>query len=763
MKLELLSVVALAAAPCQGEIWAYPESQTDEMVSAGDLTNRADGEDGPSCKRKTLQIPNHGAFTCMTVGRGLCKDNGGILGEWRFGVAGEIQRPAQIARNGKCSQPTSYAGVYDEHNNFFPLSGPTWRDTEGNVCKVSENTKGMFGFNDLGKAIVNECDYAGVTHVCVGENNSKDKSKLSEERPYLFFFDENSQEFLYQLVCDGIGKQGKLPRLRMVDNDAIANQTHVEFPIDVAKFKKGASNMANDDALWKVIMDWNGAGLDASLVSSSPDYCTEYVEPTRKACFEKGADCDGIKTMEDFVTDDCDCPTGDCEPGQAPAPVEELAEPTDPVCETQTFTGAFVPGFPHTAMRGSTDEIHQFFSKGPLPKGLKVRFDVEVYPLNELDESKSESLNFNVMGVQDDAPYPTPDEAIYWLGNIQRMPSFTTSTLEVTTETDLAFLEVFNAGSDEVSYYVTISYPDGCSGDASFEYVHDGMARPMEKDEERPAFIADFLASLEAAPEQEVFELPAEEITEPNEEISDPLPPPPAPMEMEPEEEEVVELPTETVEEEEEALLLPEEPTELVMAAEEETAEPIEPVCETQTFTGAFVPGFTHNSLTGSTDKVHQFFSKGLLPTGLKVKVDVEVYPLNELDESKSESLNFNVMGVQDDAPYPPPSDSIYWLGNVQQESFTTGTLEVTTESGLAFLEVFNAGNDEVSYYITISYPDGCTGDASFEYIHDGMVRSVQNDEERPAFIADFLASLEAAPEPEFELPTEEEPAIEEP
>ena len=186
-------------------------------------------------------------------------------------------------------------------------------------------------------------------------------------------------------------------------------------------------------------------------------------------------------------------------------------------------------------------------------------------------------------------------------------------------------------------------------------------------------------------------------------------------------------------------------------------------MCETQTFTGAFVPGFTHNSLTGSTDAVHQFFSKGFLPTGLKVKVDVEVYPLNELDESKSESLNFNVMGVQDDAPYPPPPDSIYWLGNVQQESFTTGTLEVTTESGLAFLEVFNVGNDEVSYYITISYPDGCTGDASFEYIHDGMVRSVQNDEERPAFIAEFLASLEAAPEPEFELPTEEEPAIEEP
>ena len=42
-----------------------------------------------------------------------------------------------------------------------------------------------------------------VTHVCIGEEQGFDPNKFSEERPYMFFYDEKSQTRVGELTCDG--------------------------------------------------------------------------------------------------------------------------------------------------------------------------------------------------------------------------------------------------------------------------------------------------------------------------------------------------------------------------------------------------------------------------------------------------------------------------------------------------------------------------------------------------------------------------------
>jgi len=42
-----------------------------------------------------------------------------------------------------------------------------------------------------------------VTHVCIGEDQGFDPNKFSEERPYMFFYDEKSQTRVGELICDG--------------------------------------------------------------------------------------------------------------------------------------------------------------------------------------------------------------------------------------------------------------------------------------------------------------------------------------------------------------------------------------------------------------------------------------------------------------------------------------------------------------------------------------------------------------------------------
>ena len=58
---------------------------------------------GVGCDNKRLKIPDHGEYICMSVGEGICRDNGGYFGEWRFGVE-EIDR-FTCNFSGICPQP----------------------------------------------------------------------------------------------------------------------------------------------------------------------------------------------------------------------------------------------------------------------------------------------------------------------------------------------------------------------------------------------------------------------------------------------------------------------------------------------------------------------------------------------------------------------------------------------------------------------------------------------------------------------------------
>ena len=72
MKFSLQTLVAAVTVSSTSAMWGYWVPPLDEP--------------GVSCEHKRIKIPDHGEYTCMTVGTGICRDNGGYFGEWRFGV-----------------------------------------------------------------------------------------------------------------------------------------------------------------------------------------------------------------------------------------------------------------------------------------------------------------------------------------------------------------------------------------------------------------------------------------------------------------------------------------------------------------------------------------------------------------------------------------------------------------------------------------------------------------------------------------------------
>jgi hypothetical protein len=185
----------------------------------------------------------------------------------------------------------------------YPVTGTTFTDREtGEICK-----------NGYGEAI-RGCNYAGTTHICISEDIEFDPNRYSNERPYMFFYDEKKHQYLYQLVCDGIGEEGKLPELKMVNQEDLAGATYVNYPVDIVKFKKGATPDKDDsNELWKMYMDWNGfddpetrrIGKLASFISvAHPKFCKEYVSRTDKACWKE--ECDDVETPENYELDNCE-------------------------------------------------------------------------------------------------------------------------------------------------------------------------------------------------------------------------------------------------------------------------------------------------------------------------------------------------------------------------------------------------------------------------------------------------------------------------
>ena len=252
----------------------------------------------------------------MEVGKGICRDNGGNFGEWRFGidtVAGpntpDINENWTYRCPLQCPDESTYPSIIDPATKSYPLIGPYIYATgvgptrAGETCKVD------------GEASPADCRYAGTTHVCIGENTEDDPNKFTNERPYMFFYDEKRHEFLYQLVCDGAGELGKLPQIKMVNNEDLATKTYVNYPVDIAKFKKGATADPSDvNELWDIFVDWNGyvdpvtrrIGKLAAFTKFQNNFCTEYVEATSTACWEKCANCANLQTSDsDDLKFDC--------------------------------------------------------------------------------------------------------------------------------------------------------------------------------------------------------------------------------------------------------------------------------------------------------------------------------------------------------------------------------------------------------------------------------------------------------------------------
>ena len=128
----------------------------------------------------------------------------------------------------------------------------------------------------------------------------------------MFFYNEKTQQFLCQLVCDGIGTEGKMPMIKMVNNEDVPE--HADYPIDIVKAKKGFTYDPNDtNELWKVIVDWNGCAdpqqqvgkLTPFIKVAHQKFCTEYVGATDKACWEVGSDCSDVTTSRDPIYSVC--------------------------------------------------------------------------------------------------------------------------------------------------------------------------------------------------------------------------------------------------------------------------------------------------------------------------------------------------------------------------------------------------------------------------------------------------------------------------
>ena len=258
-----------------------------------------------TCEHVRLKIPDHGEFTCLPIGEGICRDNGGAFGEWRFGIE-EVQTPpcevTSICRIGTATD--TFPVLIDPANTRYPITGTTFTDSDtGEICK-----------NDLNEA-VRGCNYAGTTHICISENIESNPNRYSNERPFMFFYDQKSHQYLYQLVCDGIGEEGKLPELKMVNQKDLADATYVDYPVDIVKFKKGATpNTDDSNELWRMYIDWNGfedpdtrrIGKLASFIGvSHTKFCKEYVSATDKACWKEDCNDGSVATPEAYERDNC--------------------------------------------------------------------------------------------------------------------------------------------------------------------------------------------------------------------------------------------------------------------------------------------------------------------------------------------------------------------------------------------------------------------------------------------------------------------------
>jgi len=166
-----------------------------------------------------------GQYVCIKAGEALCQDNdGGPFGRWTFGITEDNQV-----------------------NLWTPKNEIAWT-----FC-------------------------TDVSHVCIGEERDPRPDKFSNERPYLYFYDEKTQQTVGNLTCDGTDgfkdeNIGKPTILKMVDNSDVG--MYANYNITVLKFKKGQTPDPGDsNELFNITVDMVGQDMVGSM-SFKDSKCT---------------------------------------------------------------------------------------------------------------------------------------------------------------------------------------------------------------------------------------------------------------------------------------------------------------------------------------------------------------------------------------------------------------------------------------------------------------------------------------------------------
>ena len=199
---------------------------------------------GIECGGTSIKTGDGGAYTCFQDGEAICGDNyPGSFGSWMLALKG-----------GKVQL-------------LDPNNAVSWE----------------FCADD-------------VSHVCIGEDHTDrfadpNDPKFSQQRPYMFFFNEKTQEKVGELLCDGTdGLDGenldKPSLLKMVDNSMLGGYVNYgSGGIPVVKFKKGQTDDPEDlNSLWQIAVDATGVGTQTynERKCTWTQICSETPDPVPK-------------------------------------------------------------------------------------------------------------------------------------------------------------------------------------------------------------------------------------------------------------------------------------------------------------------------------------------------------------------------------------------------------------------------------------------------------------------------------------------------
>lgn len=193
---------------------------------------------GVQCGGTSMKTGDGGAYRCFRDGEGICRDEklGSFgPGQWTFGI---VDRNVTL---------------------YTPANEVSWH-----FCSE-------------------------VTHVCIGEDHGTEGGQwYSQERPYLFFYNERTHQYVGELTCDGTDGDdgenlGKPSILKMVELSHTGQYVdYGEEGVAVTKFKKGQTEDPDDNnALFEILVKKEGMNVIGDAYYNS-DKC--YWEQTCTNC-----------------------------------------------------------------------------------------------------------------------------------------------------------------------------------------------------------------------------------------------------------------------------------------------------------------------------------------------------------------------------------------------------------------------------------------------------------------------------------------------